>query len=516
MGPARPPGAAAGTARAPAAPSARPRGGGAPVNASAALPTRVRPALLLALAALLVFLLLGQNQLHGIDAYQYLRSLEGGRLQHPRTFFYLPLAAAFAALLAPFGVERYEAVRALSALGAAGGVFCLHLAAQQLGLDRRRAALVALGAAATPAVLYTASVVEVDALLFGCACLCWLPLARLLRSGQLPFAVLTGACTALAAGFHAAGHLLAGSLCALVLAWDWPARSLRRSLPQALVVAGTHAGLSLLLALLTHNAAQAQMAGNTLQLGLQADLVGRVLGNELLLPYLPWLLVALWALRRRRLSAAAAMWLGCTLAYLLVTLLVLGYQRANAAWLPQGDITERGSFLLGLCAPMLLLAVQAVPLRLGVAAAVLAALSGVLQIRLRDWPDDPPGYTAGVAELERGGVILLLADAQEWAWVVRRLPLVECRLLAEPQMLAAAQPGGGDGNGRLVFEAWLAIEYNRARDTGRRFVVSERALAALRGAEGGMLATGGQLLQAQYELQPLAVAGFRGSVLRRR
>src|SRR5262249_9163310 len=161
------------------------------------------PATMLALlAAFALYLALGQHAMHGFDAYSFLRFVHAGELRNQQLLLYQPCAWAWSHLLAGFGVPLYEAMRALSASGAARGVAGAHRAGLPLGLDRRRALLVALGCGATPAVIDTATVVEVDALLFGCAAFAWVPFASLLRSGRPGPAIATGAATALAAAFH--------------------------------------------------------------------------------------------------------------------------------------------------------------------------------------------------------------------------------------------------------------------------------------------------------------------------
>ena len=362
---------------------------------------------------LVLYVALGQNAFHGLDAYHYLAFVDRGELHNAQSVLYQPVAWGFSRLGASFGLPVYESMRLLSAIAATLGVVAVCRAARILGLADR-AWLVALGCGLTPAVVHAATVLEVDAVLFGCACFAWLPFARLLRDNTVRAAIATGIATAVAAGFHAAGHLLAATLCCLQSAWGWPARRLRRTVPCAVLLALTHAGAASSLLWFGGARGQSTMATNTAALAFDAGMLPSILVHEWLLPHLPYCGLALLASYRRDTRAAAIGLIACQGGYLLVTTLVLGLFMATGPALPHGA-REFGSFLLGIVVPTVVLAVQAVPRRVAIAAVAVAAVAAVLQVRLRDWPADPEGYLAGWREATRGEVVAFLADdAQEW------------------------------------------------------------------------------------------------------
>ncbi|MGE3173728.1 MAG: hypothetical protein AB7O97_13975 [Planctomycetota bacterium] len=478
---------------------------------------RVR-ALAAAAAALAVFLLMAQNIVHGFDVFDYLKKIDGGDWRHSRMVLYLPLAIAWCRAFEWLGVDAYAALRALSSVGAAVGVGYAWLAARRLGLCRHRATLVAAGCVAVPSALYTASVAEVDALLFGLACAAWLPFARLVTGGGARAAALTGLVTGASAGFHAAGHLLAGALTALNLGWGWPGRGPRRTLPLSGVLAATHLLVSIGVALLGGATQQGEMVTNTVHHAFHADFVGHVLWHEWLLPYLPFALLWLVALRSRADRGAALAFAACLLGYLYLTTLILGYQRSAKDFLAQGNIVERGTFLLGLVPPMLLLALRTTPRALGWTAVAAGLLSGGVQIRLRDWPADPPGYGAGCAELQRRqAMTLFLADVHEQAWIARRAPGIPVRLLGEPLLQArlVREQLGADLD-PAFYVLWFDLEYDMARAGGRDYVITGRALHAMEQCADPGFVAAVPLLRQRYEFEPLHADSFDGWRLRRR
>ncbi|MBK8099343.1 MAG: hypothetical protein IPK26_19715 [Planctomycetes bacterium] len=381
-------------------------------------------AALVAAGLLVLYVALGQNAFHGLDAYHYLAFVDAGELRNAQSVLYQPVAFCFSRLCAQYGLPVYESMRLLSAIAATLGVAAVYGVAKTLGLADR-AWLVALGCGLTPAVVHAATVLEVDAVQYCCSCFAWLPFARLLRDNTIGAAVVTGVATAIAAGFHAAGHLLAATLCGLQLTWGWPTRQLRQTTSRAVVLAITHAGAAALLLWLGGAGGQSTMATNTVTVAFHAEVLPSVLVHEWLLPYLPWCGLTLLALSGRRTRAAAVGLAVCQGGYLLVTTLVLGLFAATGPALPHGA-REFGSFLLGIVVPAVVLAVQVVPRKVAVAAVAVAAAAAVAQVRLHDWPADPEGYLAGWREVTRGQAVpLLVDDAQEWAWLARREPQVK-------------------------------------------------------------------------------------------
>ena len=477
-------------------------------------------ALLAAAAALLLYLALGQRAFHGADAYHYLRALQAGNLRNAQIPFYPPLAWAWAKLLCCAGVPLYEAVRSLSAVAAALGVLAAHRAALTLTGDRARALLVAAGCALTPAVLDTATVVEVDAVLFACACLAWLPFARLLRGGGAGAACATGALTAVAGGFHGCGHLLALSLCGLQLVWGWPGRRLRATVPGLLALAATHALLTLLFGWLDGGGGQAEQASNTAGLSFRAGFVPCVIWHEWLLPYVPFCLLPLAALRAPALRSAVAGLFVCLCGYLFVTTLIIGLFEPTGPALPHGAC-EYGSFLLGWTLPAVLLSIRALPLRAGALAVACAGVAGVWQVRAHDWPPDPDGYASGYAEIAAAGPVLVIVDdAREWAWIARRHPDADCTMVRgffELQLLPEAANRHLPRGPELFANAVPALPATRQRQPPPALLITERALARMQSSQVPELATAAnQLLPRTFEFEPVNAQGFRAFRLRPR
>lgn len=473
----------------------------------------VRASLGVAIGSLLLYVALGQNAYHGLDAYSYLDMVARGELHNELNLLYQPTAFAFAKLCSVFGLPLYEAMRLLSGIAAAIGVLCAHRAALTLGLPPARAAAAALGCGLCPAVLHAATVVEVDALLFAASALAWVPFARLLHNHGLAAAVATGAATALAAGFHAAGHLLLGTLCGLQLAWGWPARSLRTTLPRMLVLLLVHGALTLLLGKLAGVGGQATMASNTASLKFRAEFVPHVLWHEWLLPYAPFCLLPFAALRSRGLRTAAIGFAVCLSGYLVVTTLVLGLLESTGPAMPHDGVFEFGSFLLGSTLPAVMLSMLALPARGAWLATALAGFVGIAQVRMHDWPADPVGYYDGYREVIQAGKPLVLVDgAREQAFVARRDPsfrpiTVRGYLELEVPAKLATQPAP-PGIDPLVaqFLAWCSSD-----PQGHALLITQAALDRMRASATPMVAAfANTALPASFVLTPAAAQGFRG------
>ena len=477
----------------------------------------VRDGLALAVVAACVWLALGQNLIHGFDAYVYMRRVAAGDLHHELHALYLPTAYGWSKALAVLGVPQYEAMRSLSAVAAAIGVFASHRAAVRLGLDRERAAMVACGAAALPALWHAATVVEIDAVAFGCQAFAWVFFAALVRDGAWRSAAATGAATGLAAGFHGSGHLFAAALCGLLSLWHWPVRW-GFVLGRGALLAHVHVATALAITRAVGADAQHEMVTNTLGLTLRAEIVPAVLLHELLLPYAPFCVLAFAAVRRRELRGALVAFVVCLVVYVVVTVCVLGHFREEARFGPQGRSIERGSFLLGLAVPMVLLAVQSLPRALAWAAIATGVASGVVQQRLHDWPDDPPGYAAAWARLDaQQRVHTIFADSREWAWIARRHPGVPSTFVGrlERQCEILTEQGGAPVTPDLVV-IWFAGEIDAHTRDGRRLLLTEGALASLRASPQAGIAAAARQLDRWFELEPVGEGPLRGYWLRRR
>ncbi|MEY4830526.1 MAG: hypothetical protein RLZZ562_2322 [Planctomycetota bacterium] len=469
----------------------------------------VARAAITAAIAMCGYLALGQNLMHGFDAFYYLRDVDQGQLHHPRIAFYLPIAWAFTKLMSAFSVREYEAMRALSSLGAAIGVACVQLAAQRLGLSRGRCVAAAAAAASLPAVAYSASVVEVDAVFFGCACASWLPFSRLLTTQRWSAAIATGVATAIGAGFHASGHLLALQLCGLAAIWDWPQRPLLQSLPRAALLLLTHLALATLIAFAFGVGEQGEMATNTVGHAFPLDFVPHVATHEFVLAYAPIGLCALAALLDRPRIGAGLAYAICLCGYVFVSTKILGYQRYAKEFLSQGDIVERGSFLLALGAPMALLTARMLPARALLVAIAASAAFAVVQVKSHDWPNDPPAAADAIeVALQRGPIEPFVADTQEWAWIARRHPQVRGTLYGSVATdVAAARAKDPTVVTTDMVLLWFAMEYDRAMEKGAQYVVTQRALDAMEASGDPAIAPAAKLLLDRYRFELIADAG---------
>lgn len=469
--------------------------------------------------ALLLYLALGQNLMHGFDAFYYLRDVDQGELHHPRFAFYLPVAWVWAKALGVLDVPLYEAVRALSAFAAALGVLCTQFAARRLGFSPRAELMTGLAVASLPAVVYTASVVEVDAVFFACSAACWLPFARVLTDNRIGAAIATGVATAVAAGFHASGHLLALQLAGLAMLWDWPQRRLARGAVLAGVQLAVHLVLAIAIAMVFGIGEQGEMATNTVGHAFPLDFVPYVALREWILPYAPVGVLALLALKDRNRIGAGLAYAIVLCGYVFVSTKILGYQRYAEGFLSQGNATERGSFLLALAVPMVLLLVRAAPPRLAVAAIAVGLYSSVWQVREYDWPDDPPAVSPAIDRaLEKGPIAPFVADNEDWAWIARRHPRIRATLFGEVvTSLIAARAKNPDVVTPEIVLLWFAMEYDRAVQQGAQYVVTQHALDAMAKAEESAIRIAAERLRDAYTFTPLdETGGYAAFVLTRK
>jgi hypothetical protein len=468
----------------------------------------LRTGLAIATAALVLYLATGQRLFHGFDAYHYLRFVATDQLRYWLHALYLPTAWAWSQALAWFGIELYEALRALSAVAAAVGVFACHRAALRLGLPAERAAMAAVAAATLPAVLHAATVVEIDAITFCGLALAWVPFAALVRDLRWRRAVAVGCCTGITAGFHAAAHLGVTGLCALLIAWRRTGAPHQRAGRAAAIVA-THLLVAALASAASRSGGQATMATNTLGLALPLARLPATLGIELLLPYAPVCLLPLAAAWRRELRGALAVLLVCVAVHVLVATMVMAHAATTCRYGPQGSV-ERGSFLLALAPCFVLLGAAAAPRGLAWLAIALGAVSAIVQQRAGDWPPDPAGHAAGWRQVTAGRPShSLFADAREWAWVARRHPEVEAtvvpalRVQVEAIVASTGAPLTAD-----TYLIWFGVESAAHRAAGRELFVSDLAMAALRASPDAELANAVARLGEVYALRRHEAHGF--------
>lgn len=165
-----------------------------------------------------VFVLLGQRTIYGVDPWMDLRWVTHGQIRSPTHLLYLPLAYGAGRLGDAVGLSLHDAVRLLSAVGAAVGIAWMHAASRVLGVRRGQAAWCAAMIAATPGVLFYATVVERHAPFLGFAGFavwCW---ARwVVRPQSLAAGAVFAVSVGLAYAAHSTGVLLLGLLLPLAL-----------------------------------------------------------------------------------------------------------------------------------------------------------------------------------------------------------------------------------------------------------------------------------------------------------
>lgn len=317
-------------------------------------------AVLLGLAATLLFRAMAQDSMHWFDSLTAWTWARESRTHHPGHLLAMaPLSLACRAL-EPFGVDAMSACRWVMATGGGITVAAAFLAAKARGLGQGACWFAAACALCLPGVGYFATVVELQAMGMAAAALALWQASLMGRVGTLGHgramlhAVGCGLLCALAAGLHTSLHVLPMLLPLLAAGGLWPWMPMRRLLACGLwpfvVVLATHALCYAVLLILVDGMDALSNFGNLVGTGFYeephpASALQR-LAWEYLLPFAPasWLLIAAsWnGIRQSRFLLLAA---GCLLA-------------ASAVVLRGFRIDENGAYLLLLCLPLSLHAAQ--------------------------------------------------------------------------------------------------------------------------------------------------------------
>lgn len=160
-----------------------------------------------------LYLLLGQKSWYKIDGQITILRLAESGPGHPRHLLADELLRIFLPVSDLFGCTTYEGVRAFSAaLGAAAGVV-LHRSAAMLGFSRLRCAAAQLALAASPGLVFYATVVEFHAPFLFFASLAFAATTRLGLAARLSWPTALGALacacfSAFAYLQHASGQVL--------------------------------------------------------------------------------------------------------------------------------------------------------------------------------------------------------------------------------------------------------------------------------------------------------------------
>ncbi|HEU4418861.1 MAG TPA: hypothetical protein VFT55_07970 [Planctomycetota bacterium] len=353
------------------------------------------PSAALASAALLLTLCLRQRALHGEDTRLFVMWLGAHDLDAlPRHFAFLPLVSGLGSLLRPLGLRWFDVMLVAAAIGSAVGVFALHRAGRRL-CPPGVAWWLPAALLAVPAWLFFATAAEIHGVFLGPLGLCWWAFARWSASPVLRWALLAGLGSGVAAALHFTGHFLALSLvataaCLRATAWrTW----LLHSVCLVLGHAAATAAIALLLGLspLVQFTAASSFAGSWSAI-FHADQMPLVAWEELMMPFLPWSVLALLALRARSSRPWALAALVTALLHTPITFSILSHP---------GHIPEHGAYLLTWAVPAVLASMRSLP-RAGFVAAMAASTALALWLlapRLVRAYD--PEFAAGVLELRQ-------------------------------------------------------------------------------------------------------------------
>lgn len=452
----------------------------------------------IAAAALIAYALLGQSRFYAYDAETFYMLVARGQLEHFAHPLYLPINAAVATALEPFGISLFRAMTLASALGVAVFVGFAHRAAAVLGLGRRSALAVAVLCATAPSNLFFATVIEVHGVFLAFAGGAFLAAAHAARSPRLPRALVLGLSTGLAATAHASGHLLPIAAGLLLLAEAPRLRRPKTLLAWSLVGAAGHAAARVGIGTV---AGAGDLAQTTSYVATQLEhaAVARLpwtVWYEWLLPFAPlgWIAIAGLLFARVRPTALA-------LHVALVPYLGL------AALMLRGWMIENGAYLQPLSFVAALVVARLVPFRAALACALLGGMLGVAGVMQHD---------RGTPGTVRADDVLAMRGDAEAVFVMDGEAEARAVLLAAPglpvvrvEILTGSLLADGAATAFQRFDAAFAAITGGGSGT---VYLSERARAAL-GRYDPRLA---RHLAEAYEFVPRQSGEFRAFELRRR
>jgi hypothetical protein len=452
-------------------------------------------------AALLLYLSLGQRALYAEDGFFILASLQTGAWQNTSHEAYLPLLQGFARLVEGLGWSSIRTVTALSATGSAIGVLFTHAGLRAAGCPPRQAQAATAAVALTPAVAFFATAVEYHGLFFGFAQAAFWATVRFARQPTLGRAAVLAVAMATAALMHSTGWLLPVALLPF-----WLATAERRAPGLAV---GVGLGFALTVAIGVW-AARAVGVGLVPPVGpltvierwpeAVASLrhVPLVLLREWLLPLAPLTLLAGWASLHAGVRSVA---LGC-----LVT--AVGYAVPCAVILSD-RLCEHGAYLLPCVGPLAFVAARRFDWRVVAAGALVGgAISGQrLAVHDRIY-DDYVAIVTGATEAARIAVgqaakpILVVAERIERGACMALAPSIGCVYAPLLQVSDAHHEAALAG---------MAHYLRTQRAAGCVALISDRAAHALAGSrEGDRLR---RTLLEHFGAQRIVVDGFAGWAL---
>jgi hypothetical protein len=419
------------------------------------------PALLLAAAALLLFLALPQRTLHGADGDQFVVWLEQGRRDYPRHVAYLHLAGLVFGAGRAFGIGAYQALLLTSALGSAFAVLCLHRAFAVLSpWTGGRTLAPTLAALVTAPGFFYATCAEIHGVFVAGAALSWWAFAHWLRRPRVARGLLTGAASGLAASVHAFGHLLPPLfVLAAVLLVRLPRQGRWRTVA-ALV--GAHACLAALLGWWLGAGPAGPACDATQYVAEQLPWFAPATAPEVLLrewiaPYLPWSVLAVAGL----LVARARPWACVTVAglalHLPLTTLLLGHHH----------IDERGAYQLALVLPAIVTSLRLLPASAFWLAPIASASLAVVTT-LPEWRTPvSAAFVRGVASLHAARPLVLVVARQELDGLRTQVPDLNVIDFA-----AALEAYRTEWEQACTFDRWFDACYDEFERRGQQLLLS--------------------------------------------
>lgn len=453
-----------------------------------------RDSLWIGLGTLLLYALSWRERLHHPDAPHYLGCVFRGELASHH-FLYLPLAATFRTLLAPFGCDVFVSMLALSVVGGCVASVMAHRTLLELQVPRLRAVLGALLVATCPGVFFFATTVEIHAPFLAVANAAWWSAAAASRETKrrdLAGVFRTGTLTAIAAGVHATGQLLLWPLA--VLLW------LRgRRIGAALVLVATHLVVVRVLGwLVTGSTKFLDSSGGLLQSALTIPVAVSdalaIAWHEWLLAFLPMSVVALVCTflgPHRRLAIAVHLAL---LPYLGACIVVVK------------GLVEHGAYVLPMALPLAWVVVRALPVRGSLACIAIGTAVALWIMAPFRQPASERAFAADALVLEQQSPMWVLTGSVDEVQALAR----DATSIALSNVVIMAAAGGlGDDMLPVLLAAWDE-SIVKARAGGRRMVLTRSALDFLRHPDGGQLVRMMAMVDARYEWHPVEHGAFQG------
>jgi hypothetical protein len=465
---------------------------------------------------LLVYEALRQTTVYG-DGVDLLHNGWSNEISGTVHLLYPAVLYGLRRMLDPLGMTVYEIASHLSCVATAFGVALAHTGFSVLGFRRRDAILAAGLVGFSPGILFFATVVEMQSLLFGIAGLSFVAAARMAVRPTPGRAALLGLATGIAYCAHASGILLPVPLLLMVWTRGLADAETRARLPMSwgaltLVVGLTHLavvwGVPFLLRTLsdsfstTLGNAQGHVM-NFVSAGHWSNLTAVIatVWHEWLLAFLP--LSVLWV---RAFFVSRTKWMGLALGIALVPYLATSI-------LMLGGFNEHGAYLLPLAWPAAWVVLRCCPRPVAFGGLIVAAVISVVTVTLHDKPERSLAFAAGLRTVAaEEPVALLIGEYVDLEACFVRLP--------EVPYLWIVKVAYDERERAESLMPFLDEQLTTWFEEGRRvFLTSQVEALAQPGAFAGSQILDEVILahlRNNYELVPVGAGGFSGKEIRRR